>query len=58
MTPDLAANFAIWITRNAPPSLQELVARFSSYSAITPEAWRDYDARMERWEELRRLRLK
>lgn len=37
------------------PCLHALVERFSSWSAITPEAWAEYDAAIERWQFARRL---
>jgi hypothetical protein len=32
-----------------PPDIQELVAAFGTYSAITTEAWADYDLKVEEW---------
>jgi hypothetical protein len=58
MTPHAVANFALWVQRHPPPSLQELVARFGFYSVITPEAWADFAAARAAWEETRKLRLK
>jgi hypothetical protein len=52
------ADFAQWIERHPPPSLADLAARYGAYSNIPPSAWRDYDARVERWQQLRLLRLK
>jgi hypothetical protein len=40
-----------------PPDLQELVERFGSYAAITPEAWAEWDAAIAEFHErLRRRR--
>jgi hypothetical protein len=52
------ADFALWIQRHPPPSLQELATKYGSYFNLPETAWRDYDAAMERWQQLRLLRLK
>ena len=51
------ADFHEWIKRDPPPDLQELVRRFGTYSAITPEAWAEYDAELADWDSRRRARL-
>ena len=33
-----------------PTDLQELIAKYGTYSAITPEAWPDYDQKMAAWQ--------
>ena len=33
------------------PNLQDLVERYGGYSRVPPEAWADFDHRMERWRE-------
>lgn len=43
-------NFDQWIVKHPPPDLQELVAAFGSYAAITPAAWALHDQRMRRWQ--------
>jgi hypothetical protein len=48
MTTDSDADFFTWIERNPAPSLQSLAAKYGGYGNIPPEAWRDYDAAMER----------
>jgi hypothetical protein len=56
-TPEPDADFAVWIRRYPPPSVQSLAAKHGGYSSIPEAAWADFDAAMERWQELRRLRL-
>lgn len=50
-------DFHDWIKDHPPPNLQELVARFGTYSAITPDAWAEFDAAREDWEYRRKNRL-
>jgi hypothetical protein len=46
-----AQTFAEWLEANPEPSLQELVEKHGGYSRIPPDAWIDFDRRMERWRE-------
>jgi hypothetical protein len=57
-SPDPDADFATWLERNPPPSRELLAVKHGGYGNIPAEAWRDYDAAMERWQEQRLLRLK
>jgi hypothetical protein len=41
--------FAEWLADHPEPT--ELVERYGGYSHVPPEAWRDFDRRMERWRE-------
>jgi hypothetical protein len=43
--------FAEWLADHPEPSLQELVERYGGYSRVPPEAWAEFDRRMERWRE-------
>jgi hypothetical protein len=36
-------------TLRPPPDLQALVRKFGTYSAITLEAWAQYDRELEAW---------
>jgi hypothetical protein len=56
-TPEPDADFAAWIRRNPPPSVQSLAVRYGGYSSIPETAWADFDAAMEYWQGLRRSRL-
>jgi hypothetical protein len=55
MTAD--ADYVWWVKLNPPPSLNELIKKYGSYSNIPPEAMRDYDARMSDWHYRRAHRL-
>jgi len=54
---DRAVDFAEWVKENPPPDLQELVAKYGTYSAIPEGAWRDFYRRRDLWESRRRDRL-
>jgi hypothetical protein len=47
--PEPDADFASWIKRNPPPSLQLLVVKHGGYANIPETAWAEFDAAMERW---------
>ena len=36
-------------TARARPDLHELIRKYGTYRDITPEAWAQYDADVERW---------
>jgi hypothetical protein len=46
----MKADFAEWARDNPPPDLQELIARFGSYSAIPASAWIEFDDAMKDWQ--------
>jgi len=51
------SDFQEWLKRNPVPSLQELVAKWGTYSNIPAEAWAEFDAARETWEAARKSRL-
>jgi hypothetical protein len=57
MTTDSDVDFSTWIERNPAPSLQALAVKHGGCGNIPTEAWRDFDAAMERWRELCRLHI-
>jgi hypothetical protein len=51
------ADFPTWVEVNPPPSLQAWVAVYGTYSGIPGEAWAQFDAAMEQWQQARKHRL-
>jgi hypothetical protein len=51
MTPERDADFASWIARNPPPSVQSLALQHGGCANIPEAAWADFDDAMERWQE-------
>lgn len=45
-----------WLKDHPPPDLQELIRKYGKYSQIPPEAWAEFEAAMEEWENLRKSR--
>jgi hypothetical protein len=43
--------FAEWLADHPEPSLQDLVERYGGYSRVPPEAWADFDYRVQVWRE-------
>lgn len=42
-------DFAEWLKRNPPPSIDTLIEKFGSYGAITAQAWADHEKALRRW---------
>jgi hypothetical protein len=42
-----SGSYSEWLKQHPAPDLQELVERHGRYDLIPPEAWADYDLRME-----------
>jgi hypothetical protein len=49
-------DFAQWLAENPAPSLADLVQQHGGYSAITPQAWAEYDRAVVNWQLRRRER--
>jgi hypothetical protein len=46
---DYSDDYSAWLKKHPAPDLHELVERYRRYDLIPPEAWIDFDLRMEVW---------
>lgn len=53
---ECADEYERWVKDHPAPDLQDLIRKHGSYSQIPSEAWNEFDAAMNEWDELRKTR--